>query len=420
MNILIIGSGGREHALAWKIAQSKHCGQLYIAPGNAGTANHGQNLDLDTSDFGLVKETVDKNNIQLIIVGPEVPLAAGIADYFNENSNVPVIGPGKQGAMLESSKSFAKAFMQKYNIPTASYRLFDLSSFDEGIAFIKSGKPPYVLKADGLAAGKGVLICPDTNSAVQEFTEMLEGKFGTAGNKVVVESFLTGIELSIFVFTDGEHYKILPTAKDYKRIGENDSGLNTGGMGAVSPVPFADDTLMEKIEQKIIKPTIAGLRNENIPYKGIIYFGLIKVGDEPFVIEYNVRFGDPEAEVVIPKIKSDLVEIFMAIAENRLHEMELDFDTRVAATVMLVSGGYPGSYEKGKKITGIENVTDSIVFHAGTKKSGDEIQTNGGRVISITSFGETLVDALNKSKRSAEIIDFEGKFYRKDIGFDVV
>jgi phosphoribosylamine---glycine ligase len=420
MNILIIGSGGREHAFAWKIAQSKHCGQLYIAPGNAGTANHGQNLDLDTSDFELIKDTVEKHRIQLVVVGPEIPLAAGIVDYLNENTNVPVIGPGKHGAMLESSKSFAKAFMLKYDIPTASYKLFDSSSFDEGMAFIKSGKPPYVLKADGLAAGKGVLICPDTNSAVQEFMEMLQGKFGPAGNKVVVESFLTGIELSVFVFTDGEHYKILPTAKDYKRIGENDTGLNTGGMGAVSPVPFADDTLMEKIERKIIKPTIAGLQHDNIPYKGIIYLGLIKVGEEPFVIEYNVRFGDPEAEVVIPKIKSDLVEIFMAMAENRLHELTLEFDPRAAATVMLVSGGYPGNYEKGKKITGIEKVKDSIVFHAGTKKSGDEIQTNGGRVISITSFGDTLTEALEKSKQSAEIIDFEGKFYRKDIGFEVV
>lgn len=422
MNVLILGSGGREHALAWKIAQSEKLSKLYIAPGNAGTDQLGTNLPISAEDFPAVKEAVLNNNIDLVIVGPEAPLVAGIHDFFLEDEQlkkIPVIGPTKEAAQLEGSKDFAKLFMQKYRIPTGDFRTFFDYTMHEGQKYLEKIKPPYVLKADGLAAGKGVLILDDLQEAQEELEKMIKGKFGQASRKVVVEEFLSGVEISVFILTDGKGYVILPEAKDYKRIGEGDTGLNTGGMGAVSPVPFADKAFMDKVENRIIKPTIEGLRRDGIHYKGFIFFGLISVDGDPYVIEYNVRMGDPEAEVVLPRIKSDLLDLLAAAGENRLEKEAIETDPQTVTTVMLVSGGYPGSYEKGKVITGTEKVDDSIVFHAGTKRSDNDIVTNGGRVIAISSYGENMQEALEKSYRNSEKIEFEKKNYRKDIGFDL-
>lgn len=424
MRILLIGSGGREHALAWKLSQSPKCDKLYIAPGNPGTAQHGENISLDTSDFEKVADFAVKEEIEMIVVGPEDPLVNGISDFFADHSdlnNIAVIGPVKAGAMLEGSKAYAKAFMKENNIPTAGYTEITEDNLEEGMDIIDKFTTPIVLKADGLAAGKGVLILMDEKAAKKSLHEMiLDKKFGSASRKVVIEDFLDGIEFSVFALCDGENYKLLPTAKDYKRIGEGDTGLNTGGMGAVSPVPFVDDELMQKVEDRIVKPTIEGLKKRNIDYKGFIYFGLIKVGNDPYVIEYNVRMGDPETQVVIPSIKSDLVELFEATANGTLNQMEIENDTRSCATVVLVSGGYPESYEKGKEITIPESTADSIVFHAGTKLEEGTLKTSGGRVLAITSFDESLKKALEKSKRLCESIQYDKKYYRKDIGFDVL
>lgn len=422
MNILILGSGGREHAMAWKIAQSNLLTKLFIAPGNAGTADVGTNINISAEDFPAVKELVLKENIDLVVVGPEAPLVAGVHDFFladEELKNIPVIGPTKAGAELEGSKDFAKMFMRKYNIPTAAFRTFIDYSLDDGKKFLEKLNPPYVLKADGLAAGKGVLILDDLVEAKNELENMLHGKFGQASKKVVIEEFLSGIELSVFVLTDGEGYVILPEAKDYKRIGEADTGLNTGGMGAVSPVPFATKEYMQKIEERIVKPTIDGLKKEGIPYKGFIFLGLIDVKGDPNVIEYNVRMGDPESEVVLPRIKSDFVELLKATGENKLKNMKVEFEEQTMTTVMLVSDGYPGSYEKGIPMSGLDKVEDSILFHAGTKFSGEDTVTNGGRVIAVSSFGKDMKEALSLSYKNAEMVDFEGKYYRKDIGFDL-
>ncbi len=422
MNILLLGSGGREHALAWKINQSDKISKLYIAPGNAGTAEVGENIDIKLSDFGAIKKLAIEKKIDIVVVGPEQALVDGISDYFmldTELKSIPVIGPVKAGAILEGSKDFAKDFMTKYNIPTAKYQSFKKATLEKGKRVLESLSSPYVLKADGLAAGKGVLIIDDLNEAKDALEEMLDGQFGDASTTVVIEEFLDGIELSVFVITDGKSYKILPEAKDYKRIGEGDTGLNTGGMGAVSPVPFANKEFLNKIEDKIIKPTMDGLIKENIKYKGFIFFGLIKVKGEPFVIEYNVRLGDPETEVVIPRIKSDIVDLLKHTADETLDKADFEIDDKACTTVMLVSEGYPGSYEKGKKIENIEKVSDSILFHAGTKRSGSEIITNGGRVIAVSSYGKNMSDALEKSYKNAEIIKFEGKNCRKDIGFDL-
>lgn len=422
MNILLLGSGGREHALAWKINQSDKIDKLYIAPGNAGTAEVGENIDVKLSDFEAIKKLTIEKKIDIVVVGPEQPLVDGISDYFildPELKSVSVIGPVKAGAILEGSKDFAKDFMTKYNIPTAKYQSFKKSTLEEGQKFLESLSSPYVLKADGLAAGKGVLIIDDLNEAKEALEQMLDGQFGDASATVVIEEFLDGIELSVFVITDGKSYKILPEAKDYKRIGEGDTGLNTGGMGAVSPVPFANKEFLNKIEDKIIKPTMDGLIKEKIKYKGFIFFGLIKVKGEPFVIEYNARLGDPETEVVIPRIKSDIVDLLKHTADETLDKADFEIDDKACTTVMLVSEGYPGSYEKGKKIENIGKVNNSILFHAGTKRSGSEIITNGGRVIAVSSYGKNMVDALEKSYKNAEMIDFKGKNYRKDIGFDL-
>lgn len=423
MNILILGSGGREHTLTWKIAQSDKINKLFVAPGNAGTSKIAQNLDIEVNDFKRLKQAVLAQNIDMVVVGPEDPLVNGVHDFFlgdEELKHIPVIGPQKLGATLEGSKEFAKAFMKRHNIPTAAYESFTKETLSRGYAFLETLKPPYVLKADGLAAGKGVLILNDLEEAKKELKSMLvDSKFGAASNTVVVEEFLDGIELSCFVLTDGENYKILPTAKDYKRIGEGDTGLNTGGMGAISPVPFADGEFMQKIEQRIVKPTIDGLKKDNIPYVGFIFIGLIKVNDEPKVIEYNVRMGDPETEVVIPRIENDFVEVLQAVAEKRLHEVQLSVDSRSAVTVMTVSGGYPEAYEKGKEIIGLEKISDSIVFHAGTKEENRKILTNGGRVIAVTSFGNDFREALSTSYQNIQKMDFEGMYYRKDLGFDL-
>jgi phosphoribosylamine--glycine ligase len=422
MNVLILGSGGREHALAWKIAKSPMLTKLFVAPGNAGTGQCGTNLPLDTNDFQSVKEAVIKHEIRLVIVGPEVPLVAGIHDYFLADPQlryIPVIGPAKQGAMLEGSKDFAKEFMMKYNIPTAVYKSFTTETLDEGFRFLSSLRPPYVLKADGLAAGKGVVILNDLDEARIELQEMLSGKFGKAGSTVVIEEFLTGIECSVFVLTDGNDFLILPEAKDYKRIGDGDTGLNTGGMGAVSPVPFADAVFMEKVEQSIVKPTIEGLKKEGIFYRGFIFLGLIKVDGEPVVIEYNARMGDPETEVVMPRIKNDFLEVLVACGKGDLKSQKIITDERAVCTVMMVAGGYPGDYEKGKIITGFSKIKDSIIFHAGTKKSGNEIITNGGRVLAVTSFGKDMADALKKSYKNIEVLEFEGRYWRRDIGGDL-
>ncbi len=424
MNVLVIGSGGREHALAWKIKQSPKLNKLFIAPGNAGTEECGTNVNIGVSDFEKIKELVIDKNISLVIVGPEVPLVEGIHDFFlndDQLKNVNVIGPVQQAAMLEGSKDFAKDFMAKYNIPTAAYQTFTSDTLNDGVEFLKTLKAPYVLKADGLAAGKGVVILDSITEAEAELRAMLsKQKFGQASAKVVIEEFLTGIELSVFVITDGKSYKILPVAKDYKRIGEGDTGLNTGGMGSISHVPFADNELMQKIEKRVIKPTINGLISENINYKGFIFFGLINVEDNPYVIEYNARMGDPESESVIPRIKNDFLEVLIACAENRLEEATIEIDERQTAAIMLVSGGYPGFYENGKIITGLENDYDAVIFHAGTKKDENgNIVTNGGRVLAINAYGETMQQALDKSYKIAEQINFEGKYYRKDLGNDL-
>nr|WP_321221269.1 phosphoribosylamine--glycine ligase [uncultured Psychroserpens sp.] len=423
MTILILGSGGREHTFAWKTAQSPLCDKIFVAPGNSGTAQIATNVDIKVTDFKSIKTLVLEHKIDMVVVGPEDPLVQGIHDFFlddKELKHVAVIGPQKAAAELEGSKEFAKEFLFRHNIPTAAYESFDANNVEDGYKFLETLKPPYVLKADGLAAGKGVLILNDINEAKAELKSMLvDAKFGAASAKVVIEEFLDGIELSCFVLTDGKNYKILPTAKDYKRIGEGDTGLNTGGMGAVSPVPFATDEFLNKIEEQIVKPTITGLAKDNLPYKGFVFIGLIKVGDEPKVIEYNVRMGDPETEVVLPRLKTDLVEIFKAISNERLNDIDIEIDERAATTVMLVSGGYPEAYEKGKEITGLENVEDSIAFHAGATIKDDKIVTSGGRVMAITSFGNTYQEAIKKSYQNIDKLHFDKMNYRKDIGFDL-
>lgn len=423
MNILLLGSGGREHALAWKMLQSPQCSKLFVAPGNAGTAAIATNVNISPTDFDAVKKLALQENIGMVVVGPEDPLVKGIYDFLKNDESlkhIPVIGPSKNGAQLEGSKEFAKKFLVKNNIPTAAYESFTKDTVEQGCEFLTTLKPPYVLKADGLAAGKGVLILKDLAEAQQELRNMLvDAKFGDASTKVVIEEFLDGIELSCFVLTDGESYKLLPMAKDYKRIGEGDTGLNTGGMGAVSPVPFADAEFLEKIETRIVKPTIQGLKNDNIEYKGFVFIGLIKVGNDPYVIEYNVRMGDPETEVVIPRIKSDLVKAFMALSTGKLEETAFEIDERSVATIMLVSGGYPEDYEKGKAISGLDEVEGSIPFHAGTKPNGDTVVTNGGRVIAVTSYGNDYREAIKKSYQNIEKLHFDKIYFRKDIGFDL-
>jgi phosphoribosylamine--glycine ligase len=423
MNILILGSGGREHAFAWKLAQSNKLSKLFVAPGNAGTDIIANNIPIGVNDFEAIKKLILKEKIELVFVGPEDPLVNGIHDFFLEDvelRNVAVIGPEKLAATLEGSKEFAKEFMMRHQIPTAQYKSFTSETVEKGFKFLEELNPPYVLKADGLAAGKGVVILNDLNEAKIELKSMLvDKKFGTASATVVIEEFLDGIELSVFVLTDGDSYKVLPTAKDYKRIGEGDTGLNTGGMGAISPVPFASMSFMDKIEQRIVKPTVEGLKKDNMPYKGFIFIGLIKVGDDPKVIEYNVRMGDPETEVVLPRIKNDMVELLKAVADQKLSKINLQLDERTATTVMTVSGGYPGSYEKGKVITGIESIKDSLVFHAGTTLKDGKVVTNGGRVMAITSFGSDFKSALSKSYENVEKLSFEGMNYRKDLGFDL-
>ncbi|MCX7985973.1 MAG: phosphoribosylamine--glycine ligase [Bacteroidales bacterium] len=422
MKILLIGSGGRENALAWKIIQSKHLTQLFVTPGNAGTGNIAINIEFVPYSFESIGKFVIVNKVDMVVVGPEEPLVNGLVDFFASSErlrSVPIIGPSRAGAMLEGSKAFAKDFMTKYNIPTARFHRVSANNREEASEFLKTLHPPYVIKADGLAAGKGVVIVNTLQEAENEIEAMLQGKFGQAGKEVVIEEYLQGIELSVFIATDGKSYVILPEAKDYKRVGEGDTGPNTGGMGAVSPVPFATPAFMDKVENKIIKPTIAGLKNEGIEYKGFIFFGLMKVGEEPYVIEYNARLGDPETEVIIPRIKGDILELFHAIATQTLDKYQIEIDPRTAATVMLVSKGYPGSYEKGFEINNLVNVKDSIVFHAGTTFRNGRIVTAGGRVLSITSLGNTLQEALATSYKNAEIVDFHGKYYRKDIGFDL-
>lgn len=425
MNILILGSGGREHAFAHSLVKSQKVNQVFVAPGNAGTDRIATNVNINPTDFSAIKNTVIENNISMVVIGPEAPLVEGIHDQFladNDLKNIPVIGPKKDGATLEGSKDFSKEFMFKHNIPTAKYQSFTKKTLEEGFAFLESLLPPFVLKADGLAAGKGVLILDSLEEAKLELEEMLtHQKFGNASAKVVIEEFLHGIELSVFVLTDGKSYKVLPSAKDYKRIGEGDTGLNTGGMGAISPVPFATDNFLSKVEERVIKPTINGLQKDGIDYRGFIFIGLMNVNGDPFVIEYNVRMGDPETEVVLPRIQSDLFELFDGVANQTLAEKSFEVTSQTATTVMLVSGGYPESYEKGKSISGLENVTeDSIVFHAGTTINNEAIETSGGRVMAVTSFGDSIEEALEKSYGNIAKISFEKMNYRKDIGFDLV
>ncbi|MES2850308.1 MAG: phosphoribosylamine--glycine ligase [Bacteroidota bacterium] len=424
MNILITGSGGREHALAWKIKQSPLCKSLFIAPGNAGTASVGTNVPVEITDFEALSSFCLKNNIDMLVVGPEEPLVKGIYNYFKSNpslSHIMVIGPSKEAARLEGSKAFAKEFMNRNNIPTAGYREFDETNYDEGTEYIKAHPLPVVLKADGLAAGKGVIICNNHIEALAEFELMVQqAKFGEAGKKVVIEEFLTGIELSVFALTDGVNYVLLPEAKDYKRVGKADTGANTGGMGAVSPVPFANEDFMRKVTETIVKPTIAGIQKEKLDYKGVVFIGLIKVNDEPFVIEYNCRFGDPETEVVLPRIDTDLVELFTAVSQGRLQEIKLKTNPQTTVTVMAVSSGYPGNYQAGKSITGLEDaaIDGSMIFHAGTKQEGDEVITTGGRVLCVTSYGDNIPDAVGQSLYVMENIFFDGIYYRDDIGYE--
>ena len=424
MTILLLGSGGREHAFAWKMTQSPLCEKLFVAPGNAGTAAIATNVAMSPTDFDAIKTFVLQEKVSMVVVGPEDPLVKGIYDYFKNDESlkdIPVIGPSQLGAQLEGSKEFAKEFLMKHNIPTAAYDSFTAETVEEGCKFLETLQPPYVLKADGLAAGKGVLIIQDLEEAKTELRNMLvHAKFGTASSKVVIEEFLDGIELSCFVLTDGKNYKILPTAKDYKRIGEGDTGLNTGGMGAVSPVPYVDAVLMEKIETRIVKPTIEGFQKDGIEYKGFVFIGLINVKGEPIVIEYNVRMGDPETEVVVPRLKSDLVELFLSVANQKLDDFTLEVDPRSATTIMVVSGGYPEDFEKGKVISGLENITDSIVFHAGTKLDNENVVTNGGRVIAITSYGDNFQEAVKKSYQNIDKLSFDKMYFRKDIGFDLI
>lgn len=424
MTILLLGSGGREHAFAWKMTQSPLCEKLFVAPGNAGTSAIATNVAMSPTDFDAIKAFVIQENVKMVVVGPEDPLVKGIYDYFKNDESlqhIPVIGPSKLGAQLEGSKEFAKEFLMKHNIPTAAYDSFTAETVENGCAFLETLQPPYVLKADGLAAGKGVLIIQDLEEAKTELRNMLvHEKFGAASSKVVIEEFLDGIELSCFVLTDGKSYKILPTAKDYKRIGEGDTGLNTGGMGAVSPVPYVDAVLMEKIETRIVKPTIEGFQKDGIEYKGFVFIGLINVKNEPIVIEYNVRMGDPETEVVVPRLESDLVELFLSVANQKLDAFELKVDPRSATTIMVVSGGYPEEFEKGKVITGLENIEDSIVFHAGTKLENDSIVSNGGRVLTVTSYGDDFQQAIKKSYQNIDKLSFDKMYFRKDIGFDLL
>ena len=423
MTILLLGSGGREHAFAWKMIQSPICDTLFVAPGNAGTAAIANNININPTDFPAIKDFVLKEKVEMVVVGPEDPLVKGIYDFFLNDADlkdIPVIGPSTVGAQLEGSKEFAKEFLFRHNIPTAGYDSFTAETVEQGCQFLETLQPPYVLKADGLAAGKGVLIIQDLAEAKEELRNMLvHQKFGSASAKVVIEEFLDGIELSCFVLTDGNSYKILPTAKDYKRIGEGDTGLNTGGMGAVSPVPYVDAVLMEKIETRIVKPTIDGFQKDGIPYKGFVFIGLINVKGEPIVIEYNVRMGDPETEVVIPRLKTDLVELFLAVANEKLDQIALEVDERSATTIMVVSGGYPEEFEKGKVITGLENITDSIVFHAGTKLENNQVLSNGGRVLTVTSYGDNFEEAIKKSYQNIAKLQFDKMYFRRDIGNDL-
>ena len=423
MNVLVLGSGGREHTFAWKITKSPICNRLFVAPGNSGTATIAKNLEIEVNDFQSIKKAVLKYDIQMVIVGPEDPLVRGIHDFFLNDpdlNNTAIIGPQKAAAQLEGSKEFAKKFLVRHQIPTAAYQSFTAHEIEKGYAFLETLSPPYVLKADGLAAGKGVLIVKDLIEAKTELKQMLLGsKFGAASAKVVIEEFLDGIELSCFVLTDGENYKILPTAKDYKRIGEGDTGLNTGGMGAISPVPFANEALMAKIESRIVAPTIEGLKTDKLPYKGFVFIGLIVVNNEPLVIEYNVRMGDPETEAVLPRLNTDLMEIFVAIKEQTLNRIDIEVNPKTAATVVLVSGGYPGAYEKGYPIKGLESVENALVFHAGARNDGDKVVTSGGRIMAVTAFGNDYKAALSKSYQAISNINFQGMNYRKDLGFDL-